>query len=302
MSSGVRRPSWPTYAAKLRPPNRSTPNPINNMSTKNEVAVADKKKEQPKKKGLALSAMAERIKVDPEKLLSTLKATVFKGAKDEELLALVAVANEYGLNPLTKEIYAFPQRGGIVPVVSIDGWVRMVNDHPKMDGLEFKVHRKEVDDPREETLEAVTCKIWRKDRERPVEVTEYLAECRQPTDPWKNMPSRMLRHKALMQCARYAFGFSGITDEDEAKNTPGMRDANKSSANTTQAEALDDDESKVILEAVEVEEPPADAPPEEAPELIPGTKEALEDITTQKDPKPLNEPDLDLYGKEGGEA
>jgi len=25
----------------------------------------------------------------------------------------------------------------------------------------------------------------------------------------------MLRHKALMQCARYAFGFSGIVDEDE---------------------------------------------------------------------------------------
>jgi hypothetical protein len=26
----------------------------------------------------------------------------------------------------------------------------------------------------------------------------------------------MLRHKALIQCARVAFGFSGITDEEEA--------------------------------------------------------------------------------------
>ncbi|MCL6229905.1 recombinase RecT [Bartonella bilalgolemii] len=27
----------------------------------------------------------------------------------------------------------------------------------------------------------------------------------------------MLRHKAVIQCARYAFGFSGIYDEDEAE-------------------------------------------------------------------------------------
>ena len=26
-----------------------------------------------------------------------------------------------------------------------------------------------------------------------------------------------------MQCARYAFGFSGVTDEDEAADTPGLR-------------------------------------------------------------------------------
>jgi hypothetical protein len=29
----------------------------------------------------------------------------------------------------------------------------------------------------------------------------------------------MLRHKAMIQCARYAFGFSGIQDEDEANDT-----------------------------------------------------------------------------------
>jgi hypothetical protein len=49
-----------------------------------------------------------------------------------------------------------------------------------------------------------------------VEVTEYLAECRQGTDPWKKWPARMLRHKAAIQAIRYAFGFSGIVDPDEA--------------------------------------------------------------------------------------
>lgn len=166
----------------------------------------------------ALNIMGARLSVDPIKLMATLKATVFKNATDDELLALVVVANEYRLNPLTKEIYAFPAKGGgIVPVVSIDGWVSMVNDHPAMDGMEFEEH---YDDGK---LSAITCKLWRKDRSRPIQVTEHLSECKRNTDPWK-MEHRMLRHKALMQCARYAFGFSGVTDEDEAADTPGMRD------------------------------------------------------------------------------
>ena len=162
--------------------------------------------------------MAAKVNVDPAKLHQTLKATVFKGASDEELLALVVVANTYGLNPLLKELYAFPAKGGgIVPVVSIDGWVSMVNNHPAMDGMEFDEHRS--DDGK---LQAITCRLWRKDRSKPISITEHLSECRRNTDPWK-MENRMLRHKALMQCARYAFGFSGITDEDEASDTPGLR-------------------------------------------------------------------------------
>jgi phage recombination protein Bet len=158
----------------------------------------------------ALAVMAGKINVDPAKLHATLKATVFKGASDEELLALVVVANTYGLNPLLKELYAFPAKGGgIVPVVSIDGWVSMVNGHPAMDGMQFEEHSEDG------KLVAITCRIWRKDRSRPIEVTEHLAECKRNTEPWK-MEHRMLRHKALMQCARYAFGFSGIVDEDEA--------------------------------------------------------------------------------------
>jgi phage recombination protein Bet len=167
----------------------------------------------------ALAVMASKVNIDPAKLHATLKATVFKGASDEEMLALVVVANTYGLNPLLKELYAFPAKGGgIVPVVSIDGWVSMVNNHPQMDGMEFEEHRNETG-----ALQSITCRIWRKDRNRPIAVTEHLSECKRNSEPWK-MEHRMLRHKALMQCARYAFGFSGVTDEDEARATPGLRD------------------------------------------------------------------------------
>ncbi len=38
------------------------------------------------------------------------------------------------------------------------------------------------------------------------------------------MKHRMLRHKALIQAARYAFGFSGVMDEDEADRIAAMKD------------------------------------------------------------------------------
>ncbi len=165
----------------------------------------------PRGKVSAMAIMASRLQVEPDKLLATLKNTVWKGASNEELVALTVVANEYSLNPLLKELYAFPAKGGgIVPIVSIDGWLRIVNEHPQMNGLEvFPV----LDG---EKLTAYTCRIHRKDREYPTEVTEFLSECKRNTEPWK-MEHRMLRHKAVMQCARIAFGFSGIHDEDDAE-------------------------------------------------------------------------------------
>ena len=46
-------------------------------------------------------------------------------------------------------------------------------------------------------------------------VCEHMSECRGNTQPWKQWPIRMLRHKAAIQCIRYAFGFAGIMDHDE---------------------------------------------------------------------------------------
>ena len=160
----------------------------------------------------ALAILAQRLQVDPDKLLATLKNTVFKGATSEEMMVLTVVANAYNLNPLVREIYAFPAKGGgIVPIVSIDGWLRMTNDHPQMDGMETTYHENEHG-----ALISCTCKIWRKDRAHPTTATEYLTECKRNTEPWR-MEHRMLRHKAIIQCSRIAFGFSGIHDEDEGK-------------------------------------------------------------------------------------
>lgn len=161
----------------------------------------------------ALATMAGRLSVDPNKLLDTLKATCFKGASNEEMLALVAVSNRYGLDPLTKQIYAFPSKGGITPVVSVDGWLHILNSQPQFDGIEFL-----FEDGPDGKPASVTAVVYRKDRTRPTKVTEYFAECYRQTEPWKQFPRRMLRHKAVKEAVRVAFGISGITDEDEARD------------------------------------------------------------------------------------
>lgn len=163
------------------------------------------------------------ISVNGEELISTLKNTAFKTKdqiSDAQMMALLIVANQHNLNPWTKEIYAFPDKGGIVPIVGVDGWSRIINSHTQFDGMDF-----------EQDEEKCTCIIYRKDRSHPVKVTEWLSECyREPfkgnsngkpytvNGPWQSHPKRMLRHKAMIQCARLAFSFTGIYDEDEAKN------------------------------------------------------------------------------------
>ena len=145
---------------------------------------------------------------DGSGLIETLKATAFKGqVSDAQMTALMVVANQYQLNPWTKEIYAFPDKqNGIVPVVGVDGWARIINSNSQFDGMEF-----------DQDNEACTCIIHRKDRSHPIKVTEYMSECKRSVGPWLSHPKRMLRHKAMIQCARLAFGFGGIYDSDEAE-------------------------------------------------------------------------------------
>jgi phage recombination protein Bet len=161
-------------------------------------------------------------------LVAVLKATAFKGpATDAQLTALMVVAQQFGLNPFTKEIFAFPDKNnGIVPVVGVDGWARIINTHEQFDGLDF-----------EQDSESCTCIIHRKDRSHPTRVTEYMAECRRDVGPWKSHPYRMLRHKALIQCARLAFGFVGIFDQDEAERIAEGEFAQQKASKTPQGAA-----------------------------------------------------------------
>lgn len=163
--------------------------------------------------------LAERFGVEPDKMLGVLRGTIIKrdkngrDATNEEIVAFAIVANQYGLNPFTREIHAFvdAKRGGVVPVVGIDGWARKVNEQDRFDGCSF-----EFMDAPDGKPHSCTCTMHVRDRAEPISLTEYFSECYRATPAWDGMPRRMLRHKAFIQAARIAFSLAGIYDEDEA--------------------------------------------------------------------------------------
>ena len=180
-----------------------------------------------------LAKFGARYSVAPAKVYETLMKTAFKEAQNpEQVMALLVVADQYGLNPFTKEIYAFPdaKTGAVIPVVGVDGWNRIAQQHEQYDGVEFNYADDMVESedgrPCPEWVEVI---IYRKDRTHPVILREYLDECYKPIGkypdgnkhkpgPWQTHTKRMLRHKALIQGYRTAFGFHGIYDPDEAEN------------------------------------------------------------------------------------
>lgn len=206
----------------------------NEAETTNVAAINSK----PSKKVSLVAKMAEKFGVDPTKLWDTLKATAFKQRNgnpptNEQMMALLIVADQYGLNPFTKEIYAFPdQQNGIVPVVGVDGWSRIINTNLQFDGMEFRVAETtiELDGLNKPVFEWIECVMYRKDRERPTIIREYMDEIyREPfkkngsngpyviKGPWQTHPRRFARHKVLIQTARIALGYTGIYDQDEAE-------------------------------------------------------------------------------------
>src|SRR3546814_18841341 len=120
------------------------------------------------------------------------------------MTALLIVANQYALNPWTKEIYAFPDKNnGIVPGVGVDGWARIINSHQQFDGMTYR-----QDDG------SCTCIIYRNDRAHPTEVTEFVSECKPGTEPLQSHPSRLLRPKAPHKSARLTVALVGVYDPD----------------------------------------------------------------------------------------
>jgi phage recombination protein Bet len=173
-----------------------------------------------------LIGLATKYNIEPDKLLAVLQGTVIKPDKNgkkatiEEVAAFCIVAEQYNLNPWTKEIYAFSSaEKGVTPIVPIDGWVKIVNRHKDGAGnLDFNGCTFEEAEDNDGKPISCTCTMHVKGREHPIVATERYSECKRGTGPWGQYPFRMLRHKSYIQSARYAFGLSGIHDEDEARD------------------------------------------------------------------------------------
>ena len=98
-------------------------------------------------------------------------------------------------------------------VVGVDGWGKIINSHPQFDGMKF-VESTPGDD---ELPLYIECTIYRKDRRVATSIREYMYEAHTGQGAWLTHPRRMLRHKAMVQCARACFVLGGVYEPDEAE-------------------------------------------------------------------------------------
>ena len=195
-----------------------------------------------------VATMANKYGMEETAFLPTLKETIFpnKGREvtNAQAAAFLVVAKEYDINPFTREICAFPSKGGgITPIVPIDGWTKLSMKNKGYRGCKFIPEF----EPDSRKIVSYTCQIMVQPDNGNVymvEVTEYLDECKRNTEPWNKMPKRMLRHKAFIQCARMAFGLSGIYDPDEGEQIVKMEISSTPEARTESATQTKTDELK----------------------------------------------------------
>ena len=221
-----------------------------------------------------VTAMAERYGMMPQALYNTLRKTVFAAARnDAEFDALCLIAKQYGLNPITREIYAFPAKGGgVVPLVGVDGYVSMLNRQPDFDGLEFRYAETTISaGVAKAAPEWCECIIYRKNKSMPIVVREYLEECYRQTEPWKTHPRRMLRHKALCQAVRVAYGFSGVYSDVDEYETVTVEETAKPNVNAAIAQAIESQPAPAPAQPKRRGRPPKAQPapaPAPAPEPV----------------------------------
>jgi len=179
------------------------------MTDTNQVHEPANLATQPARRHLTVEVT--RVEVDER----ALERIMPREATAADVHVFARLCKRTGLDPFVKEIYAIPnkRRGGLDYVVGIDGWCRIITQDPRFRGIEFT---EEFDDSG--ALVSIVCTLHVDGWLKPVIVRERLGECTRPTDPWRQMPARMLRHCALKQAGRVAFGLCGITDPDEVES------------------------------------------------------------------------------------
>ncbi len=110
----------------------------------------------------------------------------------------------YRIDPWLGDIKILHQGGQWLPYITMDGWMKMINQHPAFCGIDFR----ESDQLIEGAPEWMSCTIYRHDRVIPITVREYYKEVKQESPLWNEIPRRLLRFRTMQQCARLALGLS----------------------------------------------------------------------------------------------
>lgn len=168
--------------------------------------------------------MAQKFGMDVKNFEVTLATMILPGVRDNRdrffnkdgsltaigranAAAVLIVANEYNLNPFLKQIYFFEdtKTGTLRPIVGIDGWVKLANEHRAFDGIEYDY------DPDGKWVEA---RLYHKGRSRPWTKRCLLSEFKRGTPNWSGQPQHMLYLRTTAHVIRFGLGFALMDDDD----------------------------------------------------------------------------------------
>jgi phage recombination protein Bet len=149
---------------------------------------------------------AKQIGINEDELQAWIDQQIdtYKSISSKNILQLLRTAKEHQLDPMQEEVLLAQYEDRWQIIISIDGWIKLINRHPAFTGISFEQSSEE----KEGLPIWMGCTITRSDRTMPITAREYLAEVRNDSDYWKKMPRRMLRHKAMQQCARIALAIT----------------------------------------------------------------------------------------------
>ncbi len=151
----------------------------------------------------AINTLCQTLCIDPEEVQLWLDQHL--GVPLYPQVRLLRLANKYQLDPLSDEIALLQNQDQTYqPFITIDGWSKLINQHPQYAGMSLRDSTELIDG----IPTWMECTIYRNDRILPIVLKEYFEEVRTDHLSWKQMPRRMLRHKVIQQCARLAFNIS----------------------------------------------------------------------------------------------
>jgi hypothetical protein len=134
---------------------------------------------------------------------------------DLTLITLMHMSKKHLLDPLANEITIVQYLNSTNHVfIPIHGWMKIINQHTQFSGMSLQ----QATEEKEGIPVWMECCIYRKDRILPIVIKEYFDEVKSEHPGWKELPRRMLRHRAIQQCARLAFNI-GLLHIDQSESS-----------------------------------------------------------------------------------
>ncbi len=159
----------------------------------------------------AINTLCQTLSLDPQEVQLWLDQHL--GIPLYPQVQLLRLANKHQLDPLSDEIALLQRQDQTYqPFITIDGWSKLINNHPQYAGMSLRDSTELIDG----IPTWMECTIYRNDRILPIVIKEYLEEVRTDHPSWQQMPRRMLRHRVIQQCARLALGIVAIDRESKS--------------------------------------------------------------------------------------